>query len=172
MSVGRYRHIAAVGQQDDTCCWAACLEWWARATGREETEQWILMEDYDQLWMNSSDGTITREGMISLVSDSRWDMAHQVLPDRSHMTRAVLFAFLRSGPVYTGFYDRNVTGNHVNVIYGMDDAETNPQIFAMEPAASQNEDGSFRGRHVHRSLNYYRTQGEIILASPRQAAGR
>lgn len=170
MSIGRYRNIAAVGQQDNTCCWAASMEWWARATAREETEQWMLMEDYEQLWMNRADGTISRQGMITLVSDARWNMAHQVLPDRSHMNKIVLFAFLRSGPVFTGFFDRNVGGNHVNVIYGMDDNGDNPTVYAMEPAASRNSDGSYVGNHVRRRLNYYRTQGEIILASPRQGA--
>jgi hypothetical protein len=53
------------------------------------------------------------------------------------------------------------------VIYGIGNGDTNPTIFAMEPAYSRRSDGSYRGRHVHRPLNYYKTQGEIILASPR-----
>ena len=167
MSIGRYRNIAAVGQQDNTACWAASLEWWARATGREETEQWILMEDYDYLWSNRPDGTISRAGMITLVSDARWRMSHQVLPTVNDLNPIVLFAFLRSGPVFTGFFDRQVNGNHVNVIYGMGNGDNDPTVFAMEPGASRRNDGSYRGRHVHRRLSYYKRQGEIILASPR-----
>ena len=167
MSIGRYRQIPAVGQQDDTACWAASLEWWARAANREETEQWMLMEDYDHLWGSRSDGTISRAGMLAIIRDNRWRMSHQVLPDRSHLTREVMFAFLRSGPVYVGYFDRNVGGNHVNVIYGMADEGANPRLYAMEPAHRRNGDGSYRGSHLQKVLNNYRTQGEIILASPR-----
>ena len=167
MSIGRYRQIAAVGQQDNTACWAASLEWWARATGREETEQWILMEDYDYLWSNRADGTISRAGMITLVSDARWRMDHQVLPTVNDLNPIVLFAFLRTGPVFTGFFDRQVNGNHVNVIYGMEKGDDDPTVFAMEPGSSRQNDGSYTGAHVHRRLSYYKRQGEVILASPR-----
>ncbi len=167
LSIGRYRQVAAVGQQDNTACWAACLEWWARAVGREETEQWILMEDYDFLWDNGGDGTISRAGLLTIVRDSRWRMEHQVLPTVQDLNPVVLFAFLRTGPVFTGFFDQQVSGNHVNVIYGMGNGETNPRVFAMEPGHTRRSDGSYRGRHVHRDLSYYKRQGDIILASPR-----
>jgi len=166
LSIGRYRQIAAIGQQDNTCCWAASLEWWARASGRENTEQYILIEDYDYLWDNGGDGTISRAGMLTIVRDARWRMNHQVLPSVNDLNSTVMFAFLRSGPVYTGFWDRQVNGNHVNVIYGMGDGD-DPPIYAMEPAHSRRSDGSYRGRHVRRHLSYYKRQGEVILASPR-----
>ena len=132
----RYRATTPVGQEDQHSCWAACLEWWSLAAKKLVNEQWMLMEDYDSLWDNGGDGTISRAGMLRIVTDGRWGMNHQVLL-ASQLTYNVLRGFLEKGPVYTGFFSRRVQGNHVNVIWRMSGNQStrdNPRLGVMEPA--------------------------------------
>jgi len=76
-----YLSISPVSQFDPTSCWAAALEWWARAIGgRVVIRQVDLLNIYLRYW-DSSDpdnnpnyGTISREGLISVINDSRWGM--------------------------------------------------------------------------------------------------
>ncbi len=164
-----YRSTPPIGQEDQTCCWAACLEWWAKAANKGNHEQWMLIEDYDSLWDNGGDGTISRQGMLQIVGDPRWGMNHRALPT-SQLTYEVLRGFLRKGPVYTGFRSRRVQGNHVNVIWRLsrdENTRNNPRLGVMEPAHRRLDQGGYQGAHVTKHLNDFKAGTEVILASPR-----
>src|ERR1035441_7938598 len=75
-----YLSIAPVQQFDPTACWAAALQWWARAIGgRTVVRQIDLLNLYVRFWDSSGDpdtnpnyGTISRAGLISVIGGSRW----------------------------------------------------------------------------------------------------
>ena len=165
----RYRYVGAVGQEDKNACWAACLSWWLKATNKRRIEQWEIMDDdaYSDFWdVEGSSGTISREGLLSIMKDPRWGMVHQVVERGSDLTSAVVEAHLNFGPIYVGYYDVVVGGNHVNIIYDISGAAGYPQVKIMEPAGYRKRDGSYKGKHLERGLTYYRAK-EVILASPK-----
>ena len=152
-----YRNIKAVKQEDNTSCWAACLEWWLKAVvNRPKKEQWEIIADYSQYWETTPDGTISRLGLCKLVYDARWRMKVQYqLP--WNMREETLLEHLSRGPVYIGYYDKKVNGKHVNVIY---DSYRNGGVLklrAMEPN---------KGKHSIRNFSYYTRGEELVLASP------
>jgi hypothetical protein len=154
-----YLSIAPVAQFDPTSCWAAALEWWARAIGgRTVVRQLDLLNIYVRYW-DSSDpdnnpnyGTISREGLISVINDSRWGMTATAMPG-TQFTTVLLNQKMRLGPVILGYYEPAVSGNHVVVAYGA--SETH--VAAMNP-----DGGHFRGRLVE----HYSHSPEVILGIP------
>ena len=154
-----YHTIAPVAQFDPTSCWAASLEWWARAIGgRTVVRQLDLLNLYVQYW-DSSDpdnnpnyGTISRDGLISVINDSRWGMTASPIRG-SEFTTVLLNQKMRLGPVILGYYEPAVSGNHVVVAYGASDT----YVAAMNP-----DGGYFRGLTV----DHYSQSQEVILGIP------
>lgn len=167
----RYKNYTAEGQDDNNACWAACLVWWLRVTNKMHSEQWEIMssDEYSDLWnVTGGDGTISEAGILQIVSDSRWGMVHQKLALGSHLDYATLKAHLNFGPVYIGYGDIVSGANHVNIIYDVFGHEKFPQVSVMEPAFAKKSGGGFKGKHVERSLAYYRSSSNpVILASPK-----
>jgi hypothetical protein len=154
-----YLSISPVAQFDPTSCWAAALEWWARAIGgRVVVRQVDLLNIYLRYW-DSSDpdnnpnyGTISREGLISVINDSRWGMTASAMPG-TELTAVLLNQKMHLGPVILGYYEPAVSGNHVVVAYGA--SETH--VAAMNP-----DGGHFRGLTV----DHYSHSPEVILGIP------
>jgi hypothetical protein len=151
-----YRTLRAEKQEDPRSCWAACLAWWLRATiNRPSFQQYELIEEYTDLWMGG-DGTVSRKALYEIVTDYRWQMktqwiqSHQLTPD-------VIREHLLGGPIYIGYREPAVGGNHVNVIYDIIGTDELPRVKVMEPNG---------GKHRTRSLTRYKNGGELILASP------
>ncbi|HEX8367802.1 MAG TPA: papain-like cysteine protease family protein [Pyrinomonadaceae bacterium] len=169
-----YRDVEAVGQYDGNACWAACLEWWLTATRLGNIYQEEVFEEYPLL--RNSNGTIQREGLITLINDPRWYMSYEPFYVASQLTKSKLKRHLAAGPVYIGFFDQKLGNYHVNVIYGIKSGGgSNPQVSVMEPMGEKNstdpEDRSFKGKHVKRHLKYYTAIGECFLGSPATASG-
>ena len=165
----RYFYKKAEGQDDKNACWAACLVWWLKATNKAHYEQWELMgsDEYSDLWNTAnSGGTISEAGILTIVQDTRWRMAHQKLDSAPQLTAEILRGFLSNGPVYIGYKDLISNGNHVNIIYDIFGNESYPQVSVMEPGFKKKSNGKFKGKHITRGLSYYRTSGVVILASP------
>ena len=138
-----YLSIAAVQQFDPTACWAAALQWWARAIGgRTVVRQLDLLSIYVRFWDSSGDpdtnpnyGTISRAGLISVIGDSRWSMTASAIAG-GEFTTALLNQKMRFGPVILGYFEPEVGGNHVVVAYGASETHV----------AVMNPDGArFRG---------------------------
>jgi hypothetical protein len=157
----KYRKIDAVGQYDENACWAACMEWWLKATNLGSVVQDDLFTDY--LLLRGDGGSISREGLVQLMDDPRWYMERDGFYHATSLTKAKLKEYLKKGPVYFGYYDKQILSNHVNVIYGV----SGNQVYAMEPHFKQNSDGSYQGRHVMRSLSYYNFTGEVFIGTPK-----
>ena len=152
-----YRNIKAVKQIDSTTCWAAGLVWWLKAAReRSDFTQEDLLQEYLVYWKDTADGTITKHGMSNLVYDSRWRMSVQWLL-AFQFSVTYLNEHLARGPIYVGYYEKKVKGNHVNVIYEAIGSGDSPRVRVMEPNG---------GKHKVRTLAYYQGTGEIILASP------
>lgn len=152
-----YHNLKAAKQIDETTCWAASLSWWLKAVGgRGEFTQEDLLQEYAQYWKSTSDGTITKAGMSKLVYDPRWRMDVQWILG-FQFSEAILAEHIARGPIYIGYYEKKVGGNHVNVIYQSLEKSGEIRVKVMEP------DG---GKHRTRNLSYYRGSGELILASP------
>lgn len=155
---GNYRNIKAVKQIDETTCWAASLEWWLKVVGgRGEFTQEDLLKEYHQYWKDTPDGTITKAGMMSLVYDPRWRMNVQ-WTYAYQFSEAILEEHIARGPIYIGYYEKKVSGNHVNVIYQAIDKGSYSRLKVMEPNG---------GKHKIRNHSYYQGIGEIIIASPK-----
>ncbi len=166
----RYRNFKSEGQDDKNACWAACLVWWLRATNKRKIEQWEIMSDdqYSDLWnpQQGGDGTIQEAGMSKVVKDGRWQMDYEKVENAKNFSYATLSSHLAYGPVYIGYKDLVSNGNHVNVIYNLFGPEQYAQVSVMEPGHKKKSNGKFEGKHLTRSLNYYRNSGIIILGSP------
>lgn len=165
----KYRYVPAEGQEDNNSCWAACLVWWLRATNKRRMEQWEVMSEdaYSDLWDNpTSEGTITDQGLLTIVNDNRWEMRSQVIEKGVDLNGAIIKAHLHFGPVYIGYYDDVRGGKHVNVIYDIYGPIDYPRVLLMEPASKRKNNGTFKGKHDDRGLSYYRF-GKVILGSPR-----
>ena len=155
-----YLAIAPVAQFDPTSCWAAALEWWARAIGgRVVVRQIDLLNIYVRYWDSTGDpdtnpnyGTISREGLIAVINDGRWGMSASAIAG-GDLTTALLNQKMRFGPVILGYYEPSVSGNHVVVAYGA--SETH--VAAMNP-----DGGHFRGLPV----GHYSQSSEVILGIP------
>jgi len=154
-----YLSISPVAQFDPTSCWAAALEWWARAIGgRVVVRQVDLLNVYLRYWDSSNPdnnpnyGTISREGLISVINDSRWGMTASAMPG-TQLTTVLLNQKMHLGPVILGYYEPAVSGNHVVVAYGA--SETH--VAAMNP-----DGGHFRGLTV----DHYSHSPEVILGIP------
>jgi hypothetical protein len=154
-----YLSIAPVTQFDPTSCWAAALEWWARAIGgRTVVRQMDLLNIYVRYWdsrdpdNNPNYGTISREGLMSVINDSRWGMEASAMPGRQ-LTTELLNQKMRLGPVILGYYEPTVSGNHVVVAYGA----SATYVAAMNP-----DGGYFRGLLV----GHYSHSPEVILGVP------
>ncbi len=154
-----YTTIAAIQQFDPTACWAASLEWWAKAIGnRAVITQLNLLPLYLAHWdsrdpdTNPDYGTVSRAGLIAIISDSRWRM--DCFPiSGSACTCVYLNQKMRHGPCLLGYWDTGVGGNHVVVAYGA--SETH--VAVMDPNGAR-----FRGRPVS-----VFTSREVIIGSPR-----
>ena len=154
-----YLRIAPVNQFDPTACWAAALEWWARAIGgRTVVTQLNLLTLYLRYWdstnpdTNPNYGTISRAGLISVINDSRWGMTASAMSGGG-LTTALLNQKMRLGPVLIGYYEPAVSGNHVVVAYGASDTH----VAVMNP-----DGGVFRGLLV----NHFSRSPEVILGIP------
>jgi hypothetical protein len=151
--------IAPVQQFDPTACWAAALEWWARAAGgRTVVRQLDLLNLYVRFWDSSNPdtnpnyGTISRSGLISVIGDSRWSMTSTAIPG-GEFTTTLLNQRMRFGPVILGYFEPSVGGNHVVVAYGASETHV----------AAMNPDGArFLGLPVAR----YSQSPEVILGVP------
>lgn len=164
----RYRYVKSEGQDDKNACWAASLVWWLKATNKGLYEQWDLMssDEYSGLWSGTGgNGTVSESGIMTIVTDKRWGMSHQKLEIGSQLDAAVLKAHLNFGPVYIGYKDIVSNGNHVNVIYDIFGDDQYAQVSVMEPGFHKKSNGKFNGKHLTRSLSFYRN-GVAILASP------
>jgi hypothetical protein len=155
-----YLSIAPVQQFDPTACWAAALQWWARAIGgRVVVRQLDLLSLYVRYWDSAGDpdtnpnyGTISRAGLISVIQDSRWSMTASAMAGGDLTTR-LLNQKMRFGPVILGYYEPAVSGNHVVVVYGASETHV----------AAMNPDGA---RFVGRPIGDYSGSPEVILGIP------
>ena len=136
----RYRYVKEIGQEDKNSCWAASLAWWLKATKKSKKKQWELIssDEYAVLWDTAgSGGTVSEAGIMTIVTDNRWEMSHQKLESGSHLDASVLKAHLNFGPVYIAYRDMVSNGNHVNVIYDIFGPDEYPQVSVMEPGYSK-----------------------------------
>jgi hypothetical protein len=154
-----YLQIRPVQQFDPTACWAASLEWWARAIGgRPVIRQIELLNLYLRYWDSSNPdtnpnyGTISRDGLIAVLNDTRWGMSAEAMPG-VRLTTTLINQKMRRGPVIVGYYEPAVQGNHVVVAYGA----SNTHIAAMNP------DG---GRFIGLPAAHYSHSAEVILGVP------
>lgn len=150
-----YKQLHAVGQNDETTCWAASLEWWIRAHNIGNLIQDDLAGDY--LLMRGDGGTLNMDGIIQLMEDPRWSMQRYVYYSGAQLNATKMKALLASGPVYFGYWSPKLQSNHVNVIYDISGSGSHAKVWAMEPHATAigGGDSGYRGAHKHRYLTAY-----------------
>jgi len=156
-----YRRVRPVQQFDPTSCWAACLEWWARATGnRQVITQINLLNVYLRMWDtrqtignrdNPDYGTVSRANLMAILRDSRWRMDCEAISG-SDFTCHYVNRKVGRGPIIVG-YRKPRLGNHVVVVYGA--SETH--IAKMDPDGAQ-----FQGLRQ----SHYQSR-EVIVGIPR-----
>lgn len=153
-----YESIPPVLQADETICWAAALEWWARVTGRPVITQLNLLVRFERFWDHTGDpeinpnyGTVrTREFAEALANDSDYRM--NVDSARQHeLNRAYLEPRL---PCLLMYYEQRVDGYHAAVVYAVDDAE----LHLMNP------DCGFEHRSWRRMFQY--PSSEVLVGYP------
>ncbi len=155
-----YRNTSPIQQFDPTSCWAASLEWWARAIkrGRPVIDQLNLLNVYVDYWDSSNPdtnpnyGTVSRANLLRILRDPRWRMDTHTMRGRD-FDGYVVNRHMRHGPAIVGYFDGSVGGNHVVVAYGA----TAEHIAVMDPNGAR-----FRGRRV----SYFQSS-EVIVGAPR-----
>jgi hypothetical protein len=149
-----YSHINAVSQNHRNACWAACLEFWAKAvnnnnsitqhTLRNEAGIKACYEHDSETNTNLNDSTDDGYGkmeaweLLWLMRQPRWGMQ---VAQFTRMSSKKLKKKLQNGPVFIGFYDLSGNTWHVNVICGYD--STLKMVSVMEPRSGQFEDKSY-----------------------------
>ncbi|MEO8649670.1 MAG: C39 family peptidase [Acidobacteriota bacterium] len=141
--INKYSHVHPVKQSHLNGCWAACLEFWMKATtGNRSITQKKLRKESDLISRYESDSTtgtvfskkdndygiLEETEMLWLLKQARWGMSAWQMSD---ITGDTIKDLLDLGPVYVGFFDTFSNGKHVNVICGYD--ETYEMVEAMEP---------------------------------------
>jgi hypothetical protein len=155
-----YTRIPAVVQFDPAACWAASLEWWARAMGnRPVMNQLGLINLYHSRWDSRGDmdtnpgyGTVSRANLIAVLGDGRWQTAVEEIHG-SAFTCAYVNQKVRFGPCIVGYYEPAVRGNHVVVAYGA----SSMLVDCMNP------DG---GRFMSRPPSVYQLTARLVVAWP------
>lgn len=150
MDKAAYESIPPVLQDDPTSCWAAALEWWAKATGRPAARQTDLIGRYERYWDSRGDlatnpfyGTVTLDGMVQIMSDPVWRMNVETVP-QSSLNRHYLEPRL---PCVLGYLDDTVEMHHAVVVYAVDDQN----LYYMDP------DSGFRVQPIRRMFLYPRS---------------
>jgi len=133
-----YRSIPPVRQFDETSCWAAALEWWARAAGRTVIDQLTLISKYERYWDSSGDpdtnpnyGTVSRENLMLIMKDACWRMACQEVRGVS-LNGQYLSGKL---PCILAYFEGEVGGYHAVVAFKVGDTA----VSCMDPSM-----GAFR----------------------------
>lgn len=154
----KYRHIGAVGQINDMACWAASLKWWYKAVMSINASQKKLWDHYKQLreplggMPDTAMKHIIRENAMMLIefnnattlasSDIRWLLGYS--------------------PIYIAYTESGTQKRHVNVIYEISGDESSYcEVRAMEPQASDNGDGTWKGAHLRKPINDFNLIGSI-----------
>ncbi len=152
-----YRSTRPIQQFDPTACWAATLEWWARATGnRTVITQLNLLNVYLRYWDSSNPdtnpdyGTVSRNNLMAIIRDGRWRMNCVAIPGRN-FTCYYVNQNIRHGPLIVG-YRKPGLGNHVVSVYGA----SNTHIACMDPDGAR-----FHGRVA----SHYQSN-EVIVGIP------
>jgi hypothetical protein len=153
----------AVRQNDQTACWAASLEWWARATGRTVITQNNLLVKYVKHWNsqmylpdgsdNPDYGTISRDGLLEVWKDSIWNL-NVATANGSVATAAYMKTKIARGPCLIGYYEPKVKGKHVVCPWSVED----PTVGVMNP------DG---GKIENKPLATFQGTTEILIAWPK-----
>jgi len=153
-----YRATKPIQQFDPTSCWAATLEWWARAIGnRTVITQINLLNVYLRYWDSSNPdtnpnyGTVSRANLISIISDSRWRMDCETVAGID-FTCHYVNRKMKHGPLVVGYRKPGI-GNHVVSVYGA----SNTHIACMDPDGAQ-----FRG-----PLASHYQGSQVIVGIPR-----
>ncbi len=152
----RYHSIRPVQQFDPTACWAASLEWWARAIGnRTVVDQLNLLNVYSAYWdsrdpdTNPDYGTVSAANLKRILRDSRWSMdVAEIRP--SSFSCQYVNSKMGHGPIIVGYYDTGVQGNHVVVSFGA----SATHVAVMDPNGAR-----FRG---HRADYFHHGSGIIV----------
>jgi|WetSurSiteA1Bulk_404760.scaffolds.fasta_scaffold01967_4 hypothetical protein len=139
-----YTAISPIAQFDGTSCWAAALEWWARAAGRVAINQLNLISKYQQYWDSSGDsdsnpnyGTVSKSNLIQILSDPCWRMRCEEVRGATFSRQYV------SGklPCYVAYFESEMGGSHAVVVCAADETTAK----SMDPAY-----GAFRNfRYGH-----------------------
>jgi len=145
--------ISAVAQFDETSCWAAALEWWARASRRVVIDQLTLISKYEQYWDSSGDpdtnpnyGTVSRDGLMSIMSEPVWRMRCEEIQGVALNQRYVNGKL----PCILAYFEREMGGYHA--VVACEASET--VLKCMDPAW-----GGFRNFRY----NHFQGKGRLIV---------
>jgi hypothetical protein len=143
-----YTTITAIAQFDPTSCWAAALEWWARATGRPVIDQLTLISKYERYWDASGDpetnpnyGTVSKDNLMRILSDPCWRMQCEEIAGVAFNRRYVSAKL----PCIVAYFEGEVGGHHAVAAY----AVTETAVSCMDPSYGAFRD--FRFGHFQRS---------------------
>ncbi len=142
-----YNRITPILQFDSTSCWAAALEWWAKATGRSVIDQLTLISKYERYWDSSGDpdsnpnyGTVSRENLMHILSDLCWRMQCEEI-------RSILFnrRYLSDRlPCIVAYFESEAGGYHAVVACAAGETTAT----CMDPALGAFRE--YRYGHYHR----------------------
>lgn len=162
--MSRYSSIAAVGQQNDMACWAACLKWWYKAELAINASQNALWERYKGL--EGPAGGMTDSGIQHIIGEN--GMKSLPFLKVSDFNADRVADLLKAGPIYIAYTRTGEKKKHVNVIYKLVGSGPWASVMVMEPQFSEKADGTFKGMHESRSLSDYNIQGTIYAGVNRK----
>lgn len=156
-----YLHIPAIGQLDNTACWAASLKWWYRATKSVYKSQKQLIGKYN--YLTDEFGGMSIQGMERLIELN--NMTKQVFRQASQFTPDALWEHLKKGPVFVAFTETAFNMQHVNVVWDLAGV-SNVTVKVMEPQATESADKlTYRGEHQIKNFSEFNQLGTVIVGS-------
>lgn len=149
MSDSNYAAIPAVGQNDGTSCWAACLAWWLKAVrdGRPAWTQNQIIAEYNR--HTADDGGFPPAKIREVwTADTRLKVSANIFESKKYWHRGLPIG---DRPVMIAFRHPEA-GTHMNVVFG----QQQRVVKAMEPYFPYpGVDGKRSGRILERSVDFY-----------------
>lgn len=157
-----YLHIPAVGQLDNTSCWAACLKWFWLATRNVYKSQKGLILKYGDI--TDDWGALELTQIQSVIDDQK--MTREVFPNGTSFTVDSIREHLDYSPLFVAYTKTSTGTNHVNVIYGVSGTGNNAFVAAMEPDAGVKANNlNYNGKHMAKQLSEYNQLGPVTVGS-------
>ncbi|HBZ57343.1 MAG TPA: hypothetical protein DEO88_18225 [Syntrophobacteraceae bacterium] len=158
----KYRLLAyqvpPIRQSTPTTCWAACIAWWAKATGGGRPQMTQEQAYFKYAHLSDEDNRMSRANLAQILNDPIWKATAELITGPRDLGKNYFLRRLESGPMIIGYRDALYGDGHVNV--GIAPSISHPDdMIVMEP---------WTGMTTHKGYGKYTSlSSKLVIAWPR-----